>query len=155
MTALIAAKKPSVSLFLVVLLSLSLSATAFAGWWHKSPEERVGRFVEKMTSELSLNPEQEAALKESVAQVMAKAKEVKSSKQQLHELAKEQIQHGKIDKVRVKQAIAQHHQESEVVMNLALDHADAFLQTLSPEQRQQLLEQFEKMKNHRHGYGFF
>jgi len=141
-----------IALVSLALFTLFAANSAFAGWWHKTPEEHAAKMASKITDELDLDKKQEALLKTSVSEVMAKFKELKPKKEGLRSLIREQIQSGKIDKVQVKQTMEQHKQAMSEVMDFGLDKADAFLQSLNPEQRGKLLELADEMKGHGGGH---
>lgn len=147
-------KMGMIGVMLFTVVSFVATGVAFAGWFNKSPEERAAKMVERLTDELKLNPEQQALLKKSVEEVTAKAKELRPDHEAMMDMAKEQILAGKIDKVRVKSEMTKHHTQMEAVMDLGLEKADAFLATLTPEQRQLLVKHLEDMKG-RHGCGWF
>jgi len=140
------------TLISLTLFTLFAANSAFAGWWHKTPEERATKMVEKVTQELALDQTQTTLLKTSVSEMMAKFKEAKPEKGAMHQILREQIRSGKIDKVQVKQVAGEHKQKIEALMDFGLDKADAFLQTLSPEQREKLLTFVDEMKDRGHGH---
>ncbi|MDT8448401.1 MAG: Spy/CpxP family protein refolding chaperone [bacterium] len=134
--------------FFILLASATFlfSGIAQAGWFKKTPEERAQRMVEKVTDELDLSAEQQIQLKEYVTEVMAFAKENRPERGSMMDLAIEQVQSGKIDQSRVKEEIDTHRQRIEAIATKALERADQFLQTLTPEQRGKLVEHLQEMK---------
>jgi len=139
-----------ITLLLLAVFGFISAGTAFAGWWHKTPEQKVEKVIKKITGELDLSAAQEEALRKGVAEVMAQTKDLMPKGAAFHDLLIEQLQNGKIDKVRVKQEMVQRREGFEIAMNLALDRADSFLQTLNPEQRQKLVDHLQKMKDRSH-----
>lgn len=129
-----------VSFFIFLAAAGFFATSAQAGWFKKTPEDRAEHFVEKIDDELNLTEEQQTQLKGFVLEVMTAAKESRPEKGKVFDLAIEQVQSGQIDRTRVKQEMQTHKARFEKLADMALERADQFLATLSPEQRTKAAE---------------
>lgn len=73
---------------------------------------------------------------------------LKEEKTAMHTLAKEQLASDEIDIVKVKTAMAEHHKNIAVVIDLTIEKLAAFHKDLTPEQRKKLIEKLDKLEKY-------
>ena len=129
---------------ITILTLVGLGSALFVGCHHRGGHRGADFMVDYMTEVLDLTEDQEEMADAYKNEILAKAKEMRADKQQIHAEIKAQLGSEEIDTERVKALMVEHRQGMEVVMNLAVERIAEFHATLSPEQRAKLVAKLEK-----------
>lgn len=138
--------------FLVTTLLLGGSLLLFGGCKHGQgdKEAHLDFVADYLDAVLDLDATQQAQLDEIKQELLTELQGLQASRKKMHPLIKEQLAGAQIDTAVVKRAIGEHRQQLDRIVDLAIDRLAAFHGTLTPEQRQKLIERLEKMEK-RHG----
>ncbi|OGG94036.1 MAG: hypothetical protein A2508_05685 [Candidatus Lambdaproteobacteria bacterium RIFOXYD12_FULL_49_8] len=140
-------KKTKSILFLVVLVVLvGAAGCAFAGWFKKKPEERAQHMVNHIAKELKFDDAQKAQLTNLAQDILSQTEPMRKERGQKLDLLIGQVRSGQIDKVVLKEELARKQAQFTQVADLGIDRLSDLYQTLSPEQRQLLVEHLEEIK---------
>lgn len=139
-------KKPftTVSMFLISSMLLFTSCRH-----HHKGEFALDYFSEA----LDLSTEQEEDLNNIRLEIMASVETMKEERKEAYQTLKAEIAKDQIDKAVVQQVIDEHHLRKEEIVDLALDKIITFHATLSPEQKEKLINKLEKFEK-RHASHF-
>lgn len=138
--------------FLVTTFLLGASLLLFGGCKHGQgdKEAHLDFVVDYLDAVLDLDATQQAQLDGIKQELLTELQGLQASRKEMHPLIKEQLAGAQIDTAVVKQAIGEHRRQLDRIVDMAVDRVAAFHATLSPEQRQKLIERLEKMEK-RHG----
>jgi Spy/CpxP family protein refolding chaperone len=106
--------------------------------------------MDYLTETLDLNEEQQAKANAIRDEILAKAKAMHSDKEQVHDEIKAQLSSEEIDTARVKELVAERRARMDDMIDLVVDRIADFHRTLSPEQRDKLIEKLEKFEKWHH-----
>ena len=129
---------------------LGLGSALFVGCRHHGPHKGAAFMMDYMTEALNLNEEQQAKANAYKDEILAKTAAMRSEKKQMHDEIKAQLSSEEIDTSRVKELVAEHRAGMDEVIDLLVDRIADFHRTLSPEQRDKLVEKLEKFEKWHH-----
>jgi Spy/CpxP family protein refolding chaperone len=135
---------------ITVIAVLGLGSALFFGCRHDGPHKGAAFMMDYLTEALDLNEEQQTRANAIRDEILIKAQAMRSGKKQMHDELKAQLSSTKIDTTRVKELVAEHRAEMDEMIDLVVDRIADFHQTLSPEQRNKLLEKLEKFEKWHH-----
>ena len=134
-----------------IIAVLGLGSALFIGCLHGGPQRGAAFMMDYLTEALDLNEAQQAKANAIKDEILARTTAMHPDKKQMHDEIKAQLSSEEIDTERVKELVAQHRAEMDEVIDLAVDRIADFHRTLSPEQRDKLIEklaQFERWHRH-------
>ncbi len=138
---------------LALILILISSAGILSGCGHhRSPEKRAIWITEKIASRLDLNESQRAELNSFRDELLAKKKELYKSHMTIHDTLVEQLGHERIDQEHLKEVIRQEDARVDDMISFFVERLASLHSTLSPEQREKLIEMIKEWKDHKHKY---
>lgn len=108
-------------------------------------------FLDYLSESLDLSENQQSTLENIRVELTEKIEELHSNKKEMHSTLKNEISSDVIDKVVVKQLIADHREGMDEVIDLAIEKLAEFHATLSIDQREKLLKKLEKFEKYHHG----
>ncbi|MDH5560607.1 MAG: Spy/CpxP family protein refolding chaperone [Deltaproteobacteria bacterium] len=138
-----------------VLLTLALSSCGFSGkrWYKMTPEERGAYFVEKMTKELDLTPDQVTKLEKLKVEFLANQSTHFQGRQAHHQAIMDQFRSDRIDIEQLKAQMQEHHLGQGQRMDFMLEKLQEFHLILTPDQRNKLADHMLERSNWGHGHG--
>lgn len=138
--------------FLVTTFLLGGILLLFGGCKHGQgdKEAHLDFVVDYLDAVLDLDATQQAQLDGIKQELLTELQGLQASRKEMHPLIKAQLAEPQIDTAVVKQAIGEHRRQLDRIVDMAIDRVAAFHATLSPEQRQKLIERLDKMAK-RHG----
>ncbi|MEJ2727307.1 MAG: Spy/CpxP family protein refolding chaperone [Deltaproteobacteria bacterium] len=143
-------KKHLTYVFICIFISAAL---LFSGCRSHSPDGRAEFMVDYIAETLDLNEEQRAQLEEIKEEFLSKAREMHSQKEAMHAELMAELRKETIDQQRLKELISQKREQMAEVMDLAVVRLAEFHKTLSPEQREKLVEKIEWFhEKHQHNW---
>lgn len=119
---------------------------------HSTPEEKLDRIIAYLTDDMDLNSEQIQMLDKLKADVVGKFEGVRNAKEDAHGVIVAQIKSDEMDTETVMTAIEGVRREVGEVLAVAVVDFAEFQRTLTPEQKEQLIEQLEDLRK-LHGCG--
>ena len=118
---------------------------------HATPREKLDRVVDYLTDDLDLTPDQTEILDRLKDDVAAQIVKAKSAKEQARYQVMAEIKSNAIDQEKVMAAIDGVRSEIDVVIKLVVARVAEFHSTLTPEQRDELVDKLEDLhKLHGH-----
>ncbi|MFH0780643.1 MAG: Spy/CpxP family protein refolding chaperone [Pseudomonadota bacterium] len=124
------------------------SMLLFGGCRHgHNRAEHIDFVIDYLEEVLDLDTVQQAKLAEIRKELTEKLATLKDSRQKIQPMLKEQLVAEMVDTKVIKQAIAQHRQELDSMIDLAVDRLAEFHAILTPAQRQKLITKLEKWHN--------
>lgn len=102
--------------------------------------------VDYVSETLDLNDSQKDQLNQIKDEVMDKARQMHANKESMGEELVAQLRREEIDKVRVREMIAEHRAQMDEVVDLLVDRLAEFHKTLTPEQKDKLIAKIETFK---------
>ncbi|THB77161.1 MAG: periplasmic heavy metal sensor [Desulfobulbaceae bacterium] len=134
-----------------VLITLSIilvcSATLFTACKHVG-QNRGELCLDYVTEVLDLTAEQEQQLNEIRDEIMAKVDAVHDGHDAMHDTLRSQLTSESVDKAVLKDLVANHRQQVDGIITLAIDRLSDFHSTLTPEQKEKLITKLEKLEKH-------
>lgn len=109
---------------------------------HKT--EHIDFVIDYLEEVLDLDTVQQTKLTEIRKELTEKLATLRNSRHKMQPMLKEQLAGENIDKNVIKQAIAEHRQELDSLIDLAVDRLAEFHGLLTPAQRQKLIVKLEK-----------
>ena len=137
----------------IILIGFLVSAALlFSGCRSHSPDHKAEFMVDYISETLDLNDNQRAHLDGIKEEFLAKAKEMHARKEAMHTEFKAELLKEEIDQQRVKALIAQKREHMTEIIDLAVVRLAEFHATLTPEQKEKLVDKLEyfheKHKSH-------
>ena len=129
-----------------IIAVLGLGSALFIGCRHGGPQRGAAFMMDYLTEALDLNEAQQAKANAIKDEILARTTAMHADKKQMHDEIKAQLNSEEIDTERVKELVAQHRAEMDEVIDLAVDRIADFHRTLSPEQRDKLIEKLAKFE---------
>ena len=136
----------------ITLICVFISvALAFSGCRSHSPHSKAEFMVDYIAETLDLSDPQREQLDEIKDEFLAKAKEMHSEKETMHNELKAELLKDEIDQQRMKELISQRQKQWTEIMDLAVVRLAEFHRTLTPEQKEKLVAKLEwfRKKHHR------
>jgi len=143
-------KKRLVVICIIALLALGSVVSGCRH--HKTPEEKMDRVIEYLTDDMNLTAEQIELLDKLTADLIIEFEDVHMAKKGAHDIIIEQIKSDVMDQQEVMSAIEGVRAEIGDALGVAVNRLADFHQTLSPEQKAQLIDELEDLKK-LHGCG--
>lgn len=135
---------------LVAFLGVFFSGCSRMHFCHPSPEKRADYFVKHITKELDLNNEQKARLNKIKDEVLAKFKEAKAEKADMHNKAVALIKQEKLDAATLDKFISEKEDKFKKIKPFMIEKIIEFHSMLTPEQKVKLVEEMEKIHKKHH-----
>ena len=136
----------------ITLICVFISvALAFSGCRSHSPHSKAEFMVDYIAETLDLSDPQREQLDEIKDEFLAKAKEMHSEKEAMHNELKAELLKDEIDQQRMKELISQRQKQWTEIMDLAVVRLAEFHRTLTPDQKEKLVAKLEwfRKKHHR------
>ena len=132
--------------FTVLIAVLGVGSLVFVGCRHPGHQRGAAFMMDYMAEALDLTVAQQTMANTYKDEILTMVKTKHSEKKKMHDELKTQLSSDTIDTVRVKTLIAEHRAGMDDVIDLAVDRIAEFHATLSPEQREKLVEKLEKFE---------
>lgn len=136
--------KKGLNLFVVILMIAGVAA--FSGCRRHSHAHKAEFMVDYISETLDLNESQKEQLDRIKDEVMLKAEQMHADREQMREELMVQLRSDEIDKVVVKDMVAQHSARMDEIIELLVDRLAEFHKTLTPEQKDKLIAKIETFK---------
>ena len=140
--------KKGLYIFLIGMLISGVSF--FSGCRRHSHGHKAEFMVDYISETLDLNESQQAQLDQIKDEFMAKAQQMHTDKESMHEELVAQLRSEEIDQVRVKAVIAEHRAQMDEIVDLVVLRLAEFHKTLTPEQKEKLIAKIETFKKWHH-----
>jgi Spy/CpxP family protein refolding chaperone len=134
-----------------IITLLAMGSMASGCRHHDTPEEKMHRVIEFLTGDMNLTGEQIELLDKLKTDLIHEAKDISEVKESARDVIIEQIRSDIMDQNQVMAAIDSVRTEIEDVLELVVSRFADFHQTLSPEQKEQLIKRLEMLRTLR-GY---
>ncbi len=131
---------------LVVLILLIAGIAAFSGCRRHSHAHKAEFMVDYISETLDLSDSQKDQLNQVKEEVMDKARQMHANKASMREELVAQLRREEIDKVQVREMIAEHRAQMDEIVDLLVDRLADFHKTLTPEQKDKLIAKIETFK---------
>jgi len=135
---------------LIVALLTALLVLAVTGCYHKTPEQRAERVVQKMTKTLKLDDAQRAKLEKMKENFLAKRSDMMKMRQETMDDLNEIMMSPQLDQARLNartEKIQAH--TSDLIRFISTEFAEIH-DLLTPEQRRKLVEEIKKHEQRAH-----
>ena len=106
--------------------------------------------MDYLTEVMDLTDQQQETLEEIKNEIMQKAKDMRAEHESMRENIVAQLKSDAINKEQLKADIAQHRVQMDGLIELAIDRLAEFHQTLTPEQKEKLVNKIEKFHRWHH-----
>jgi len=134
-----------------LLIGMLISGVAlFSGCRRHSHGHKAEFMVDYISETLDLNESQQAQLDQIKDEFMAKAQQMHTDKESMHEEVVAQLRSEEIDQARVKAVIAEHRAQMDDIVDLVVLRLAEFHKTLTPEQKEKLIAKIETFKKWHH-----
>lgn len=144
-------KKKTLTISLIAVPIIGL--LTLAGCRHPGHQKGALFMMDYLTEVMYLTDEQQAQLDEIQDEIMAKAKDMRAEHKNMHAMIVAQLKSESINKEQLKANIANQRAQMDDLIDLAVERLAEFHQTLTPEQKDKLVNKIEKFhKWHRHGW---
>lgn len=145
-------KKKTIYISLIAVPIIGL--LTLAGCRHPGHQKGALFMMDYLTEVMDLTDEQQAQLDEIQDELMTKAKDMRAEHKNMHAMIVAQLKSDSINKEQLKADIANHRAQMDDLIDLAIERLAEFHQTLTPEQKDKLVNKIEKFhKWHRHDWG--
>jgi Spy/CpxP family protein refolding chaperone len=135
------------TLTIIALIAvLGLGSAFFVGCRHPGHQRGAAFMMDYMAEALDLTEAQQAMANSYKDEILAKVKAKQWEKKKMHDELKVQLNSDAINTVRVKALVAEHRAGMDDVIDLVVDRVAEFHATLSPEQREKLVNKLEKFE---------
>ena len=129
---------------IVTVIALAIAALFITGCKPKSPEQRIGKIFEEISEELDLSEVQKTQLLGIKDEIIEKGREMREKRKEMHEDLYKLILSDRIDTDEVKAKAKEKHAGMKDFFNLTLDRVAEFHATLTPEQKERLVDLMKK-----------
>ena len=136
------------TLVLVLIAGLGI----LSGCRHWSPEKRAEWITGKIASKLELNDMQKKELNSFRDELLEKKKEIHQSRMTIREELINQIGHEKIDQEYLKEVIKKEEARLDETISLFVEGLAGFHASLTPKQREKLIELVKECDGHKRKY---
>ena len=136
------------TLVLVLIAGLGI----LSGCRHRSPEKRAEWITGKIASKLELNDMQKKELNSFRDELLEKKKELHQSRMTIREELINQIGHEKIDQEYLKEVIKKEEARLDETISLFVEGLAGFHASLTPKQREKLIELVKECDGHKRKY---
>ena len=135
-------KKKTLYISLIAVPIIGL--LTLAGCRHPGHHKGALFIIDYLTEVMDLTDEQQARLDEIQDELMTKAKDMRAEHKNMHDLIVAQLGSESINKQELKEEVANHRAQMDSLIDLAIDRLAEFHQTLTPEQKDKLVNKIEK-----------
>lgn len=143
----------STRLYHIVLVLVLISGLGFlSGCRHRSPEQRAEWITAKIASKLELSDVQKTELNSFKDELLKKRKELHQSRMTIHEELINQLGLEKIDQENLKEVIRKEEARLDETISLFVERLAAFHASLTPKQREKLIELVKECERHKGKY---
>jgi protein CpxP len=125
---------------------LALGSVASGCRHHSTPEEKMDRVIEYLTDDMNLTGEQIEMLDKLKGDLILEIEDIHTVKKGAHDIIISQIKSDVMDQQQVMSAIDSVRTEIDDAIAVAVSRLADFHQTLTPEQKAQLIEQLDDLK---------
>ncbi|MFT5220337.1 MAG: Spy/CpxP family protein refolding chaperone [Planctomycetota bacterium] len=148
--------KRSTKIIAATVLIAATSSAVFAygkqGHWNMNEQEKAEFIVERVSKKLDLNEVQSLSFSELTDTVLAIIVEGRDSKEDHLQMVKDLLQEPVLDQAKVLQIVQQKTQMVNDKAPAVVASLAGFLDTLGPEQKNNLQQMLERHHEHRHGH---
>jgi len=130
-----------------------LAALSFAGCHHRSPEGRIGWFVEEAADRLSLDAVQRERLEEMAKEALERKKQMHADRESIRETLMVELRKEHMDRAVLDGVVLEKRRQMDEMTDYLVDSAVAFHEMLTPEQREKLVSELEKFHTRAEKYG--
>ena len=128
---------------------LVVGLMCLGGCRHPSPEKMADHAIDDLTAKLELNTAQQQQLQMIKTELLGKLAEMKKTRQSMNEEVLTELQRDILDQEKLRKMVNTHKIEMDDVLNIVIARLAQFHSTLSPEQKEKLVE-YVKDKEKRH-----
>jgi protein CpxP len=136
-------------IFLAVVSVMVVGTGIVSGCASRSPERRAAWMTEKIASRLDLSEEQKIRLNGLKDELMEKGREIHASRLAVKNEMVAQLRNDKIDRERLKEAVKKEEAKLDDAVSDLVAHLAEFHDSLTPEQRAELIRIVEKWDGRR------
>ncbi len=129
-----------------IIALLAMASVASGCRHHSTPEEKMDRVIEYLTDDMNLTGEQLELLDKLKEDLILELEDVHTARKGAHDIIITQIESDVMDQQQVMAAIEGVRTEIGDALSLAVARLADFHQTLTPEQKEQLIEQLDDLK---------
>jgi Spy/CpxP family protein refolding chaperone len=133
--------KQRVSVLIVAFVVLGILSAC-----KHSPEERLDKGVSRITKDLNITPDQKNEIDQYKKEGVADLREMKKGRLNILTEIENELTTGKSDPERIKQLYHEQSVKRDELMNKWIEKLAHFQETLSPDQKHQLLVKVKKIK---------
>lgn len=148
--------KRSTKIIAVTLLVAATSSAVFAygrqGPWNMNEQEKAEFIIDRVSKKLDLNDVQTQSFGELTDTVLAIIVEGRANKEEHMQMVKDLLQEPVLDQAKVLQIVQQKTQMVNDKAPAVVASLAGFLDTLSPEQKNNMQEMLERHHEHKHGH---
>ena len=137
-----------ITLVLVLIAGFGI----LSGCRYRSPEKRAEWITGKIASKLELSNEQKKELNSFRDELLEKKKELHQSRITIREELINQLGHEKIDQEYLKEVIKKEEARLDETISLFVERLAGFHTSLTPKQREKLIELVKECERHKHKY---
>ncbi|MFH1982919.1 MAG: periplasmic heavy metal sensor [Pseudomonadota bacterium] len=130
-----------------------LAALTFTACYHKSPENRIGWMIEEVSDRLSLDAGQRERLDAMAEEILARRKQMHANHEALREIVMGELRKEHIDRSVIDGLVAEKRRQMDEMIDYLEDGVLAFHEMLTPEQREKLVAELEKLHARTEKYG--
>lgn len=130
-----------------------LAALSFAGCHHRSPEERIGWFLEDVSERLSLDATQRERLDEMARGFMERKKQMRADRESIRETLMSELRKDRMDRAVIDGVVIEKRRQLDEMADYLVESAIAFHEMLTAEQREKLVGELEKFHVRAEKYG--
>ncbi len=135
-----------------IIALLAMAGVASGCRHHSTPEEKMDRVIEYLTDDMNLTGEQVELLDKLKSDLIIEFEDVHTARKGVHDIIITQIESDVMDQQQVMSAIDGVRTEVDDIISVAVTRLADLHQTLTPEQKAQLIEQLDDLKK-LHGCG--
>ena len=133
-------------LYILLIGSLISSLVIFSGCRRHGHAHKAEFMVDYINETLDLNEGQKEQLNQIKDELMEKAEKMHANKESMREEIVIQLRSEEIDKVRVRELIAEHRVQMDDIIDLLVERLAEFHKTLTPEQKDKLVAKIETFR---------
>ena len=141
--------------FATLILIPAIGIMVFSGCREKTHENMAARIIEEATEELGLNDGQVEHLNTIKEELVEKTREIREDHSSIKDAVIAQLKSDEIDQDKLVALITEHKAKMTETIPLFVSHLAEFHSTLTPEQKDKLVDHLEDMESGRRKHCFF
>ena len=127
------------------LVLVGMAAFLFTACYNRSPEARVGWIKDEITDRLELNADQQAMLDRIAEDVLQRGKQMHQGREEARATLMAELKKERMDRATIEELVARKRQQMDEMADYLIENALAFHETLTPQQREKLALELEKL----------